>query len=184
MRNDVEDLYYKKVKVIYGEIIRYATTAQNDLKLNKTQNKTITDIKIANRKMVEIIKDVKELNKNLTLSLTLDNPYLLKEYDGFRKKATKVLRIIYLFRTDEHPEKYAEKLLELKIEAKEKIRQSNQSIDRLIRENLINAEMASSLFNDYTNVNDMIKKMIEVAELLYGKTDSLLENNESKKKSA
>ncbi len=184
MRTDVEDLYYKKVKVIYGEIIRYATTAQNDLKLNKTQNKTITDIKIANRKMVEIIKDVKELNKNLTLSLTLDNPYLLKEYDGFRKKATKVLRIIYLFRTDEHPEKYAEKLLELKIEAKEKIRQSNQSIDRLIRENLINAEMASSLFNDYTNVNDMIKKMIEVAELLYGKTDSLLENNESKKKSA
>jgi phosphate:Na+ symporter len=35
--------------------------------------------------------------------------------------------------------------------------------------------MASSLFNDYSNVNDMIKKLIEVAELLYGETDPLLE---------
>jgi len=37
--------------------------------------------------------------------------------------------------------------------------------------------MASSLFNDYTNVNDIIKKLIEVAELLYGKIDTLLEDN-------
>ena len=37
--------------------------------------------------------------------------------------------------------------------------------------------MASSLFNDYTNVNDMIKKLIEVAELLYGNKDSLIEEN-------
>ena len=38
--------------------------------------------------------------------------------------------------------------------------------------------MASSLFNDYTNVNEIIKKLIEVAELLYGKTDTLLDNND------
>ena len=42
--------------------------------------------------------------------------------------------------------------------------------------------MASSLFNDYTNVNDMIKKLIEVAELLYGKKDSILDYNYKKNK--
>ena len=36
--------------------------------------------------------------------------------------------------------------------------------------------MASSLFNDNSNVNDMIKKLIQVAELLYGEKDLLLEN--------
>ncbi len=173
---DIEDLYYKKVKSIYGEIIRYATTAQNSLKLNKEQNRAITEIKIANRKMVEIIKDVRELNKNLTLSLNNDNKYMLKEYDNFRKKVVKVLRVIYLFRKGDDTENYAEKLLGLKEEAKANIRQSNKSIDKLIRKDLITVEMASSLFNDNTNVNDMIKKLIEVAELLYGKTDSLLEN--------
>ncbi len=127
--------------------------------------------------MVEIIKDVRELNKNITLSLNLDNKDLQKEYDAFRKKLTKVLRIIYLFRKAEDSEEYAEKLSQLKNEAKHNIRLSNKSIDKLIRKNLITAEMASSLFNDNSNVNDMIKKLIEVAELLYGQKDSLLDDN-------
>lgn len=174
---DVEDLYYKKVKTIYGEIIRYSTTAQSSLNLNKKQTQAIIDIKVASRKMVEIIKDARELNKNITISIGLDNKFLQKEYDGFRKKLTKVLRTIYLFRKAEASEEYAKELSLLKKEAKENIRKSNKSIDRLIRKDLITVEMASSLFNDYTNVNDMIKKLIEVAELLYGKKDSLLEEN-------
>jgi len=177
MHVDVEDLYYKKVKSIYGEIIRYAVTAQNNLKLNKEQNRAITEIKIANRKMVEIIKDVRELNKNLVLSLNIDNKYMLKEYDNFRKKVVKVLRVIYLFRKGDETHDYAEKLSQLKHEAKINIRRSNKSIDKLIRKDLITVKMASSLFNDYTNVNDMIKKLIEVAELLYGAKDTLLESD-------
>jgi phosphate:Na+ symporter len=177
MHVDVEDLYYKKVKSIYGEIIRYAVTAQNNLKLNKEQNRAISEIKIANRKMVEIIKDVRELNKNLVLSLNIENKYMLKEYDNFRKKVVKVLRVIYLFRKGDETHNYAEKLSVLKQEAKANIRKSNKSIDKLIRKDLITVEMASSLFNDHTNVNDMIKKLIEVAELLYGETDTLLESD-------
>ena len=178
MQIDVENLYYRKVKTIYGEIIKYATTAQNNLKLTDSQNHIITDIKIANRKMVEVIKDVKELNKNINLSFNLDNKYLINEYDSYRRKVIKVLRVIYLFRKGDNPKKNAQKLSVLKKEAKENIRQSSKSIDKLIREDLISAEMASSLFNDFTNVNDMIKKLIEIAELLYGETDSLLENEE------
>ncbi|WP_345192311.1 Na/Pi symporter [Algibacter agarivorans] len=175
LKTNVDDLYYSKVKIIYGEIIKYASTAQGTLSLNDRQTKAITDIKIANRKMVEIIKDVRELNKNITMVLNLENKYLQNEYDSYRKKITKVLRVIYLFRTEDNAGKYALQLKQLKKEAKINIRQSNKSIDRLIRKNLITAEMASSLFNDYANVNDMIEKLIDVAELLYGKKDSLLE---------
>ena len=35
MNVNVEELYYNRVKTIYGEIIRYATTAQSKLKLSK-----------------------------------------------------------------------------------------------------------------------------------------------------
>jgi phosphate:Na+ symporter len=177
MQVDVDDLYYKKVKSIYGEIIKYATTAQNNLKLTNKQNHAITEIKVANRKMVEIVKAVGQLNKNLTLSMNLDNKPLSNVYDSFRRKVGKVLRVIYLFRKVDDVKDYAERLNQLKKEAKENIRQSNKTIDKLIREDLISAELASSLFNDYSNVNDMIKKLIEVAELLYGETDSLLKND-------
>ena len=178
MQTDVEDLYYTKFKNIYGQIIKYATTIQSKFKLNKDQTYAVSEIKIANRKMVEIIKDAREINKNVTIALNSDNQFLKKEYDDLRKKVAKVLRVIYLFRKDDKGEhkKYEKKLRELKIEAKENKRTSNKSIDKLIRKDRITVEMASSLFNDYSNVNDIIKKLIEVAELLYGKTDPLLED--------
>ena len=181
LKTNVDDLYYSKVKIIYGEIIKYASTAQSTLSLNNRQIKAITDIKIANRKMVEIIKDVRELNKNITMVLSLENKHLQKEYNSYRKKLTNVLRVIYLFRIENNEDKYELQLNELRNEAKLNVRQSNKSIDRLIRKNLITAEMASSLFNDYTNVNDMIKKLIDVAELLYSKKDSLFEESSENK---
>lgn len=178
MQIDVEELYYNKVKTIYGEIIRYATAAQSQLQLSENDINYITEIKLANRKMVEIIRDVRELNKNVSNYLVSDNEYIKKEYDKFRKKVVKVLRVIYLFRTNDEKELYYEKLMVLKNEAREAIHSSNKSIDKLIRKNLITVDMASSLVNDNDNVNDLIKKLIAVAELLYVEKDLLLENEE------
>jgi len=172
---DVNELYYTKVKSIYGQILKYASTAQKELDLTENLNNKIIDIKIANRKMVEIIKDVKELNKNITNAFNQNNNFLIKEYDGFRKKVIEVIRVIYLFRTQDD-EKYANKLTYLKKEAKANIKKGNKSIDKLIRKELITTEMASSLFNDFAFVNDMIKKLIEVAEILYDDNDALFEN--------
>jgi phosphate:Na+ symporter len=175
MHTNVEELYYRKVKTIYGEIIKYATTVQSRLKLSSRQNNIISQVIVANRKMVEIIRDVKELNKNVTHYLNSDNEHISKEYDKFRKKIAKVLRVIYLFRTQEEKELYHTKLIALKNEAKEGMRLGNDSINKLIRDDLITVEMASSLVNDNDNVNDTIKKLIQIAELLYGEKDTLLE---------
>jgi len=173
---DVRELYSNKVKIIYGEIIKYATKAQSNLELNEEENERISEIKIANRKMVQAIKDARELSRNVTKYLNSDNKYIKKEYNKFRKKVAKVLRVIYLFRTEEDNEMYYEKLQELRAEAKSNVLHSTSGINTLIRNELIDAEMASSLINDNDNVNDMIDKLIKAAELLYGKRDSILEN--------
>lgn len=173
---DVRELYYTKVKKIYGEIIRYATTAQSILKLSKNENLRVSQIKIANRKMVEIVNDVRELGRNVSFYLNSDNKYIREEYDRFRKKIVKVLRIIYLYRTQEDKAQYYTKLLQLRNEAKEGMHETTDSINKLIRENLITVDMSSSLVNDNDNVNDINKKLIEVAMLLYGEKDYLLEN--------
>ncbi|MBT8270272.1 MAG: Na/Pi cotransporter family protein, partial [Bacteroidia bacterium] len=181
---DVRELYSTKVKNIYGKIIRYATKAQTSLDLTEDQNNSISQVKVANRKMVEVLRDVKELGKNVTYYLNSDNQYIQKEYDKFRKQVVKVLRMIYLFRKDQDNEIYYEKLQELKREAKANIHQDNLRIDKLIRKDLISVDMASSLVNDTDNVNDMIKNLIQVAELLYGKKDTLLVESSENKKSA
>lgn len=75
---DVRELYTVKVKHIYGEIINYATKAQSLLTLNEVQNERITEIKVANRKMVEIIRDVRELSKNVKVFMNSDNKFIKK----------------------------------------------------------------------------------------------------------
>lgn len=176
MHIDVRALYYTKVKTIYGEIIRYATNAQATLEMDKALRKRIADIIVANRKMVEIIRAAFEIGRNVSRFLDSENTYMVKEYDKFRKKIVKVLRVIYRFRTQEDREQYYARLSALKAEAKKDKYHTNKSINALIRNNLITAEMASSLVNDKDNLNQIIKNLITVAELLYGEKDSLLEN--------
>ncbi len=172
---DIRDLYVHKVKSIYGKILEYAVIAQSELELSKEQHKRISEIKIANRKMVEIIRDVKELRRNISVYTYSDNKYIQKEYNNFRAMVVKVLRAIYLFRIEENKEVHYKKLMEMRNKAKENSETGNKGINNIIRKNLITTDMASSLVNDHDNVNDMIKKLIEVGELLYGGKDSILE---------
>ncbi len=173
---DVEALYYLKVKKIYGEILRYATTALSKFHLSDGQIKLINEIRVANRKMVELIRNVRELRKNIDKYMHSDNEHMRRAYNKFRRKVAKVLRIIYRFRKSEDKEKYRKQLHDLKRKAANSIHSTNKSIDKLIRENLIDANMASSLVNDNDNVNNLIKKLINIAELLYAERDELWES--------
>ena len=173
---DIREFYTTRIKHIYGEIIKFATKSQSTLSLNEFQNNEIAEIKVANRRMVEIIKDVNELSRNITLYLNSENKHIKKEYDKLRKRLAKVLRVIYLFRTEKENERYYKILKKLKENARNNKHAENLGIDHLIRKDLITIDMASSLVNDNDNVNDMIKNLIIVAELLYGKRDTLLEN--------
>ena len=132
------------MKHIYGEIINFATKAQSSLDLNEAQNNHIAEIKIANRKMVEVIRDVRELSRNISLYLNSDNEYISKEYNKLRKKVAKVLRVIHRFRTEDDKEKYHRTLLKLSKEAKESFKIGNLEFDKLIRKDLITVDMASS----------------------------------------
>ncbi|WP_246019909.1 Na/Pi cotransporter family protein [Muriicola soli] len=171
-KTDVRALYLSKVKNIYGEIIRYATNAQSTLKLTKVQNNRILEIKVANRKMVEVLRDVKELNRNVSIYFVSENKHIKKEYDLYRKLAVQVLRVIYNIPTDD-TEELQKNLIVLRKKTNKKLSEHNVQIDHLIRKNLITTDMASSLVNDNDNVRDVLNNLITVAELLYCRSDTL-----------
>lgn len=172
---NIRELYIHKVKTIYGKILEYATKAQTELNLSKEQNKRISEIKIANRKMVEIIRDVQELRRNIILYTDSDNKYISAEYNNFRRIIIKVIRAINKFKLNEDKETSYKELMEMRKMAKKSSKKGNKTINDLIRKNLITNDMASSLVNDHENVYDMIKKLIQVGELLYSERDSILE---------
>ncbi len=178
---DVRALYLSKVKTIYGEIIKYATLAQSTLKLTEAQNRRIMQIKLANRKMVEIIRNVGELSRNVSKYLESDNIYIRKGYDNYRKIVITVLRVIFLLRDELKKTEFHEELKVLNSKIERSLEEGSIEIEKLIREDLITTDMASSLVNDHDNVEVLIEKLIEVAQILYVSSDPLL--NETQEES-
>jgi phosphate:Na+ symporter len=172
LQADVRELYLTRVKRIYSEIIAFAINAQSDLPLTGEQHQRVSELKLANRKMVEIIKDAREVKRNVSRYLKEGHKVMIEEYDEFRKKMVKVLRVIREFEEGEVP---VGTLAKLSQEAAENIQAGNLEIDTLIREKKVTPEMASSLVNDHDNLNDMIENLIDVARLLYNKKDLLAE---------
>ena len=172
-KTDVRALYLSKVKNIYGEIIRYATNAQSTLKVSKAQNSRILEIKVANRRMVEIIRDVGDLNRNVSMYFVSKNEHIKREYNLYRKLSVEVLRVVYNIPVG-NIEEFQKKLIGLRKKTNEKLTEHNVQIDHLIRKNLITTDMASSLVNDNDNVRDLLNNLITVAELLYCRSDTLL----------
>lgn len=182
---DIDELYYTKVKTIYSKILEFGTLIQSNFKLEPAKMEAVNNIKLANRYMVEVIKDCKGLQDNVAKYMISDNKYMENEYDQLRKKISKVLREIYLTGEDDQPAKHAKTLSALKEKARKSDVMEDGTLDKLIRKQLIDSEMAPSLANDSDNVASISKHLIEVAELLYIQSDTLLASLfEIKKKSA
>lgn len=178
MEVDIEELYYHKVKTIYSKIVKYATLAQSKFAFSMEAAQAFTRIKLANRNMVETIKDLRGLRKNVTRYMVSENQYIQKEYDQLRQKVSMVLREVYRTRKDEHPDAHLQRLEKLKMKAKNSDVLVNGTLDKLIREERISSDMATSLANDSNTVAHISKRLIETAELLYINSDTLVRATE------
>ncbi|MCP3933131.1 MAG: Na/Pi cotransporter family protein [Bacteroidetes bacterium] len=179
---DIDELYYQRVKTIYSKIIKYATLAQSKFSLPEEAIEAFTRIKLANRNVVETIKDIRGLRKNVSQYMVSENKFIQKEYDRLRKKVSQVLREIYHTRKDEHPEAHLKRLGQLKEKANKSDAMLDGTLDKLIREQKITSVMATSLANDSENVAQISKRLIETAELLYIDSDTLIKLTEEEKK--
>ena len=178
---DIDELYYNKVKIIYSEIIRYATLAESNFSLSPKGMDAFTRLKLANRNIVESIKDIRGLRKNVNQYMQSENKYIRKEYNRLRRKMSVVLREIYLTGIDETPEAHLKRLEKLKVKAIKSDVLVDGTLDELIRNQKITSMMATSLINDSDNIAGISKRLIETAELLYINCDTLISQTKEKK---
>ncbi len=171
---DVDEMYYKKVKIIYSKIIKYATLAQGKFSLSNEDMESFTHIKLANRNMVETIKNIQGLRKNVSKYMVSDNTYIQTEYDRLRHKVSQVLREIHFTQKDNNPQTHLKNLRALKEKAITSDLLLDGTLDKLIREKKISSSMATSLLNDSDIVANLIKRLIETTELLYIHRDTLI----------
>ncbi len=162
---DIDLFYQYKIKNLYGEIIDFSTKAQAGM--NENDIKLLYQIKLANRDIVEAIKHTKHLQKNLKKYLDSPNAYIREEYENIRKNITQLLRDIHTIATTQEDELVVVLLSKLKVDGKKNDVILNGGLDRLIRGDLITNEMATSLMNDSSYANNILKNLISMAEIIF-----------------
>ncbi|MCK4974523.1 MAG: Na/Pi cotransporter family protein, partial [Sulfurimonas sp.] len=162
---NIDEFYEKKIKVLYGDIINYATISQENMSVEDKHK--IYSLKIACRDIVETIKDVKELQKNINKFINSNNKYIQAEYNYLREGIAKTLNEIHTLRNsvDDLEVLVKIKLLEENLNELDMI--GNGRIDKLIRTNQIETKMATSIINDSAFAYDISKKLIQVATILW-----------------
>ncbi len=181
---DLEDLYSNRVKTIYSEIITSATLTQSRFPLSTSAIEAIAHIKLANRNLVDVIKDLHGLRVNVSRYMVSENLHIQKEYDRLRKKVSVILREIYLTSEDENPKRHLDRLEQLREKAEKSDVLVDGSLDKLIREGNISSTMATSLANDSEIVAKITSNLIETAELLYIDIDTQMPITEKQKSKA
>jgi phosphate:Na+ symporter len=162
---DIDALYHQKIKNIYGEIIDFSTKAQANMKHEDIQE--LYRIKLANRELVEAIKDTKHLQKNLIKYSTHPNKHIKEQYANIKKGLAELLRTINIVANSNNEEAITQLLSSAKINTERYDIMANGTLDNLIRNHLITNEMATSLMNDSTYAYNISKNLISMAESLF-----------------
>ena len=165
IETDINDFYNKHIKELYGQILRYSTIAQDYM--SEEQKHNVYQLKVSCRDIVEAIKYVKELQKNLNIYLKSNNKIVKREYNFLREGIAKTTNTINSIRNSEDDLEVLSRieLLEQNIDKLDMI--ANGHIDSLIRNDEIQTKMATSLINDSAFAYDISKNLINAASLLW-----------------
>ncbi len=164
-RVNIDEFYMYKIKWIYGEIIDFATQAQS--KMSPSDIEILYKLKLANRDIVEAVKDTKHLQKNLLKYATSSNEHIKEQYNTIRQDLAELLRNIHTIATTQEEDVMLLLLSKAKVHTQKYDILASGTLDNLIRKSLITNEMATSLMNDSAYAYDISKNLIAMAEIIF-----------------
>ncbi len=171
---DIDDFYNRKIKGIYGEIIDFSTRAQSQMPPEYIE--VLYNLKLANRDIVEAVKDTEHLQKNLIKYSASTNKYIREQYNTIRRDLAELLRTIDIIGTSDEEDVIMLLLSKAKLHTAKYDIIANGTLDNLIRNNLITNEMATSLMNDSTYAYGISKNLIAMAEIIFTERSSEAES--------
>ena len=167
---DIDDLYERKLKALYGAIVEYIITSRGGYSEGKL-NEEMNSIRQAGQHVIEAVKGVKHLRKNLTRILQSDNQFAKKEYNRLRRLIITILRQIEVARKTDDPLGSVLPLDKLKLDIEERTREFGQGLDELIREGRIDVHTATSLMNDISYCREICWDLVEAGSVLFSGYD-------------
>jgi phosphate:Na+ symporter len=177
---NIQELYTTSIKSIYSQILEYATRLQSEFALDEEKIETIRNILIADRMLVQVVKQMQPLHDNIVRFLASDNGAIMKEYNYIRRRILKVIREIHRASESDYPLRHIRKLEKQRKKAEQLDALLSGRIDKLLLNGEISNEMATSLINDSERAGKIMSHLIDVATLLYYPRDKLVNDMQDK----
>ena len=164
---DSDQLYWEKIKILFWEIMDFSTRVQ--AKNPEKYFEEFSTIRRANINIVEAVKIIKHLKRNLERFLNSSNPAIKLQYEKIIEDLLFVIANIERLDVTEGDYERIEILWSMQKFISDNDIINNWKIDELIRNKLITNEMATSLIKDTNYKNDICKKLILVSEIVYNR---------------
>jgi phosphate:Na+ symporter len=165
IHTNLQQLYEQQVKGIYSAIISFISSARE--KASGRQDEQLRELRAADHYLIEAIKGVKHLQRNLLFYIHSENPDMAQAYQQLRQQIGDVLRAIQQVRQiDDVVESRLALDHQLLLTERER-EQSDSLIEGLIRTRKISAEMATSLMTDKGYCQEVCRALIQAARYLF-----------------
>jgi len=169
---DIDDYYDRRIKSLYSAIIDFIARAQVGTD-TKFQGDDLYALRDASRDIVEAVKDIKHLQKNLLRYLGSPNHHIQAEYNAIRTRLALLLKDLHALAED--PDSEALLALDgLRADLLADDALASGNLERLIRGGDISPEMATSLMNDSSYAYDAADSLIRMAKALFSPRESIM----------
>ena len=178
---DIDEIYQKNLKSLYSEIIKFSSFAQENM--FDFQHKKTDELKRAAVLLVEVLRDTRDIQRNVNFYLKSKNEYIKEEYNILRKELAEMLIDINTLSMLENDSEQLTQLELIKTELVHNDLASSEELDALIRDDKIKATMATSYMNDSATGYSIQKKLVKVANILFlndGIVKQIGDENETK----
>jgi phosphate:Na+ symporter len=144
---DIDDAYEHKIKSLHSEILAYIAEVQGqDLPAEWVER--LFTLQQASRDIVEAVKAMKHMQKNLARNGASREPAVRQHYDALRLRLAKLLREIQRLRAEEPGTVTGPSLDSLLQELESFSRKLSNGVNTLIRSHQVTPQMATSMMND------------------------------------
>ena len=162
---DIDEIYQKNLKALYSEIVKFSSFAQENM--FDFQHKKVDELKRAAVLLVEVLRDTRDIQRNVNFYLKSKNEYIKEEYNILRKELAEMLIDINTLSMLENDSDQLTQFELIKTELAHNDLASSEELDTLIREDKIKATMATSYMNDSATGYSIQKKLVKVANILF-----------------
>ena len=170
---DIDQQYELMIKDLYSANMLFYTRSAAKMPEDKAQK--MQGLWQASVDIVAAIKSTKHLRKNLVRYTRSPNVAIRREYNRFRVRIGELLRDLAALRAEDQDTFSLLSLDAIRVEMADSYRISHKVVDSLIRDGAISAQMATSLMNDSRYVNEIMVRLLSMAEGLLaasGKADA------------